>query len=119
MDKLIVRDIEFIGHCGITEEERTAGQRLSADIELAVDFKMASTTDRLQDSIDYVSVSRLIVSIGSGSKLNLLETLAEKMAGEILAKYNVSEILIRLRKCSVPVENIRGSFEVEIRRRQN
>ena len=119
MDKLIIKEIEFIGHCGITEEERITGQRLSADIELSVDIAIAANSDRLQDSIDYVAVSDLIVSIGSEGKFNLLETLAERMAQEVLGKYDVSEILIRLRKPSVPVAPIKGCFEVEIRRKRN
>lgn len=119
LDKLIIKEIEFIGHCGITEEERITGQRLSADIELSVDITMAAKSDQLQDSIDYVGVCNLVVSIGSEGKFNLLETVAERMAQEILGKYNVSEIVIRLRKCSVPVYPVRGCFEVEIRRTRN
>ena len=119
MDKLIIKEIELIGHCGITEDERTTGQRLSVDIELSTDITTAANSDLLQDSIDYVSVCNLIVSIGSEGKFNLLEALAERMAQEVLGKYNVSEILIRLRKTSVPVTPIRGCFEVEIRRKRN
>jgi len=119
LDKLIIKEIELIGHCGITEDERTTGQRLSVDIELSTDITTAANSDLLQDSIDYVSVCNLIVSIGSEGKFNLLEALAERMAQEVLGKYNVSEILIRLRKTSVPVTPIRGCFEVEIRRKRN
>ena len=119
MDKLIIKEIELIGHCGITEEERTTGQRLSVDIELSTDITTAAESDLLQDSIDYVSVCNLIVSIGSEGRFNLLEALAERMAQEVLGNYNVSEILIRLRKTSVPVTPIRGCFEVEIRRKRN
>lgn len=119
MDKLIIKEIELIGHCGITEEERITGQRLSVDIELTADITTAVKSDSLQDSIDYVSVCNLIVSIGSKEKFNLLETLAERMAQEVLREYNISEIVIRLRKTSVPVSPIRGCFEVEIRRIRN
>lgn len=114
MDKIIIKEIEFIGHCGITEEERIVGQRLSADIELSIDITPAANSDRIQDSIDYVGVCNKMVSIGSAEHCNLLETLAERMAREILSNYNVSEILIRLRKCSVPVDPIKGYFGVEI-----
>jgi len=118
LDKIIIKEIEFIGHCGITEEERIVGQRLSADIEISVDITTAANSDRIQDSIDYVGVCNKIVSIGSEEHCNLLETLAERMAREILSNYNVSEILIRLRKCSVPVDPIKGYFGVEIVRRR-
>ena len=118
LDKIIIKEIEFIGHCGITEEERIVVQRLSADIEISVDITTAANSDRIQDSIDYVGVCNKIVSIGSEEHCNLLETLAERMAREILSNYNVSEILIRLRKCSVPVDPIKGYFGVEIVRRR-
>lgn len=78
---------------------------------------MAANSDRLQDSIDYVAVCNLIVSIGSEGKFNLLETLAERMAQEVLNRYNVSEIVLHLRKCSVPVSHIKGCFEVAITRK--
>ena len=119
MDRLIVKDIEFIGHCGVTEEERSVGQRISADIEVTVDISKAVISDRLQDSVDYVDMCNRVVSIGSKEKCNLLETLAGRIAKEILDSYNVAEVLIRLRKCSVRVDAIKGYFEVEVTRKRS
>ena len=119
MDRLIVKDIEFIGHCGVTEEERSVGQRISADIEVTVDISKAVISDRLQDSVDYVDICNKVISIGSKEKCNLLETLAERIAKEIVDRYNVSEVLIRLRKCSVRVDAIKGYFEVEVTRKRS
>ncbi len=118
MDKFIVKDIEFIGHCGITEEERISGQRLSADIEVLLDFSKASISDRLEDTVNYVDLCNTLVSIGMKERYNLLETLAERVCGELLKSYNISEIILRIRKCSVLVDSIRGYFEVEIRRKR-
>ena len=54
MDRLIIKGIEFTGHCGITEEERASGQRLSADIEVTLDISKATASDRLEDTVNYV-----------------------------------------------------------------
>ena len=117
-DRLIIRDIEFIGHCGLTEEERTVGQRISADVEISFDISRAAASDRIEETINYVEVCKRVVSIGKSSGCHLLETLADKMAEEIINSYSVSEITLRLRKCSVPIEFIKGSFEVEITRKK-
>ena len=119
MDRLIIKGIEFTGHCGITEEERASGQRLSADIEVTLDISKATASDRLEDTVNYVEICDKVLAIGRLEKYNLLETLAERIASEILKSYNVTDVVIRLRKCSVPIEAIHGYFEVEIRRKKS
>lgn len=118
MDKLIIKDIQFTGHCGITEEERRAGQRISADIEVYIDISKAISSDRIEDTVDYVEICNKVVSIGMKEEFNLLETLAERISKEILQSYRVSEVAVRLRKCSVPVDAIKGYFGVEIKRKR-
>ena len=118
MDWLSIKDIEFIGHCGITEEERIVGQRISADIEVTLDLSKATVSDRLEDTVDYVSLCDKVVSIGRGESYHLLETLAERVAREILHGFKVSEVTVRLRKCPAPVEAIKGHFEVEVTRKK-
>lgn len=118
MDRLSIKEIEFIGHCGITEEERRVGQRISADIQITLDLSKATISDRLEDTVDYVSLCDQVVSIGRGESYHLLESLAESIAREILHGYRVSEVTVRLRKCPPPVEAIKGHFEVEITRKK-
>ncbi|MBI5406807.1 MAG: dihydroneopterin aldolase [Nitrospirae bacterium] len=118
MDRIIITDIEFIGHCGITEEERHVGQRISADIQITLDLSKVAASDRLEDTVDYVSLCDKVVSIGRGESYHLLETLAERVAREILQSFKVSEVTVRLRKCPAPVEAIKGHFEVEITRKR-
>jgi len=117
-DKLIIKDIEFIGHCGITEEERMVGQRISADIEIFMDIAKAASSDRIEDTIDYVEICKRIISIGRKEKFHLLETLANRISEEILKRFGAQEVRLILRKCSVPVEEIKGYFAVEVTRRR-
>ncbi|MDD5435685.1 MAG: dihydroneopterin aldolase [Nitrospira sp.] len=93
MDKFIVRDIEFIGHCGITEDERNSGQRLSADIEVFLDISKPAISDRLEDTVNYVEICNTIVSIGTTERYHLLEALADRICREILKNYNIPEIV--------------------------
>lgn len=119
MDRLIIKDIEFIGHCGITEEERMVGQRISADIEVSLDISRAAASDSMEETVDYVDICNKAVSIGRREEYHLLETLAARIGKEILESYKISEVTVRLRKCSVPVDAIKGYFGVEITRRRD
>ncbi len=114
MDRLAIYRIEFHGHCGVTEEERTIGQRLSVDVEMACDFSDAARSDQLKDTIDYDRLCGEIVKIGRESRVHLIETLAERIAGKILEDRRIASVTVRLKKCLPPREEIQGGVAVEI-----
>lgn len=114
MDKLAIYNIEFHGHCGVTQEERTIGQRLSIDVEIDCDVAGAARTDQLNDTIDYDRLCGEIVKIGRGSHVHLIETLAERIAGKVLEDRRVGSVIVRVKKCLPPREEIRGGVVVEI-----
>ncbi|MEO2053944.1 MAG: dihydroneopterin aldolase [Nitrospira sp.] len=90
--------MEFHGHCGITEAERSVGQHLSVDIALPCDFKKAAETDRLEETIDYDRLSSEISKLGRGQAVHLIKTLAEKIAEKVLENRQVHSVRIRLKK---------------------
>ncbi|HLG21191.1 MAG TPA: dihydroneopterin aldolase [Candidatus Manganitrophaceae bacterium] len=116
MDKLAIYDIEFHGHCGVTDEERAAGQRLSVDLELTCDLKSPALSDRLEAAVDYDLLCGKIVKIGRETRVHLVETLAEKIAEKVLEDRRIASVLVRVKKCHPLREEIRGGFVVEIRR---
>lgn len=114
MDKICIYQIEFDGHIGVTEEERSTPQPISVDIELTCDINTQS--DSLYDTIDYDAVCRKIVEIGRNSYLNLVETLAEKIVKTALEDSRVTSVLVRIKKCRPPLKEIKGGFVIEISR---
>ena len=117
MDRLAIYEIEFHGHCGVTEEERTIGQRLSIDVEMDVDLKEAARSDRLEETVDYDWLCGEIVKLGRESRVHLIETLAERVAGKILEDRRIASVTVRVRKRLPPREEIQGGVAVEIVRR--
>ena len=116
-DRILISRIEFHGHCGVTEEERRPGQRLSVDVEAALDLSAASRSDAVRDTVDYAAVSERVLEIGRNGKFALVETLAGRIAEDLLSRFPLlEEVTVRVRKCIPPVEAIQGTFEVEIRR---
>lgn len=116
MDKLIITDLQFHGHCGLSEAERRAGQRLSVDLEFYVDLQGVSDSKRQSEHPDYAQISAVVLEIGRKESFELLESLAERLAQGLLKQFAAREVVVRLKKVHPPVEAIRGYFGVEIRR---
>lgn len=117
MDKLIITDLEFHGHCGITKVEREVGQRLSLDLELYCELQKSSAADRLRGLPDYSQVASVVLDIGRKERFRLLESLAEHIARMLMKQFSVEGVVLRVKKFHPPVEAIQGYFGVEIRRR--
>ena len=79
-DKLLLEDVRFYGHHGVSKAEQTVGVWFSVDAELAVDLAPAVVSDDLGSTVDYGAVARRIVEIGTQGRVNLLERLAGLIA---------------------------------------
>lgn len=117
MTKIGVYSIVFDAHIGVTEEERGTLQQLSVDLELTGEINTDS--DHLEDTIDYDTLCRKIMKIGRESSMNLVETLAGKIAQMALLEPRVVAVLVRVKKLRPPLKEIQGGFAVEIQRRRN
>jgi len=116
MNKICIYQIEFDGHIGITEEERSVPQPISVDIELTCNINTCS--DNLYDTIDYDALCKKIMEIGRTTSLNLIEALAEKIVQNALQDAMVTSVLVRVKKCHPPLKEIKGGFVVEILRQR-
>ncbi len=99
--------LELHGRHGATEEERREGQRFLFDLELVV-RTAAAETDELADTIDYRRVVECVRAVSERRRFTLLEALAEAVAGELVERFPVSRVRVRVRKPEVrlaaPVE---------------
>ena len=116
MDIIKLSNIVFYAHHGYYEAERELGQRFELDIEVECDLEQASKTDELGDTVDYRKVYSLAKDTFENYKFKLLETVAEKISQQILDSFNVSAVLIRVRKPHVPLKGFLDHIEIEIKR---
>ena len=68
------------------------------DIEVEADLSRAGRTDRLEDTIDYTQVRAIAKETIEGESVNLLETLASRIADRILALPRVQAVTVRVVK---------------------
>lgn len=116
-DRLILKNMVFYGYHGAFAAEKELGQRIEVDAELYLDLKPSAAADDLDLGINYVEVYTLIKDIVEEREFNLLETIAETIADEILSAYTVEEVVVRVRKPFPPSGGILDYAEVEISRK--
>lgn len=94
------------GRHGVEEEERARPQPFLYDVR--VDVSDAVLSDRVEDTVDYREVVRLIREVSDGRQFRLLEAMAAAVADALLASFAVERVRVRVRKPEVrlaaPVE---------------
>jgi 7,8-dihydroneopterin aldolase/epimerase/oxygenase len=110
MDKVYIKDLKVETIIGIFEWEREVKQIISVDIEMDFDNKKAARSDDIKDALDYKKVGKRVVAFIEGSKVKLVESLAEKVAKIILKEFPVSKLVLTLSKPGA----LRGSESVGI-----
>ncbi len=117
MKKGIIRlnNIIFYAHHGYYQAERELGQKFQVDLEIEADFSRAIQSDSLNDAVDFEAIYHSVYNIFSSYKFTLLETLADRIAREVMEKFQVLSVLIRVRKPQVPLNGFLDNVEVELR----
>ncbi len=115
-DRIILRGAQFHGKHGVSPEERAVGGRVIVDIELEYDTTTAGISDNLSDTVNYSDVFKTVRAQVDEQNLSLLESLAQRIADAILAKFPANAVTVYVRKQPPPIKGIVESAGVEIRR---
>jgi dihydroneopterin aldolase len=106
--KIELAGIALRGYHGALDWERERGQSFIFDVELEVGD--AGSSDRLVDAVDYRDVVACVREVSDGRKFQLLEALAAALADELLARFPVEHVSVRVKKPEVrldlPVEYV-------------
>ena len=98
-----VRGLELSGFHGVLEEEQREGQRFVFDVTLAA-HDAGVRSDHLADTVDYTAVVARIREISDGRRFNLIEALAAAIADDLLQRFPVSRVRVRVRKPEVKLD---------------
>lgn len=110
MDKIFLEELKVDTVIGIWEWERRIRQTVVIDIEMSADIAKAAATDDVADTLNYKSVAKRIQSFVADSSFQLVETLAERIAGIIRDEHGVAWVKVRVNKPGA----IRGSKAVGV-----
>jgi dihydroneopterin aldolase len=110
LDRIDLRGLSGVGRHGVLAHERALGQRFVADVTLHLDTRDAARHDDLDRTVDYGAVSARVVAVITGEPVDLVETLAQRIADVVLAAERVRAVDVSVHKpqapLSVPFEDV-------------
>jgi dihydroneopterin aldolase len=98
MDIVYLHDLKVDCVIGVFEWERRIKQTLWIDLDMAADIKRAAASDRIEDTLDYKAVAKRVMGFVGDSQFQLVETLAEKIAGIVLGEFKLAWVRVRVNK---------------------
>jgi len=118
LDQIAVRGLSAVGHHGVFEFERREGQTFVVDVVLGVDTRAAAASDDLAQTVDYSAVASDVVALIEGEPVDLIETLAQRVADACLAREGVRAVEVTVHKPEAPVGVAFGDVTVTITRQR-
>jgi 7,8-dihydroneopterin aldolase/epimerase/oxygenase len=120
-DRILLSDMVFHGHHGTLPAENYLGQPFVVSIELRLDLRPAGTSDDLAKTVDYGEVHRMARDIVQGQPVQLIETLAEKIAAGTLDEHpSIEAVKVKVAKPHVRLgDTVLAGSAVEILRRRD
>ncbi|WP_175477200.1 2-amino-4-hydroxy-6-hydroxymethyldihydropteridine diphosphokinase [Ruania alba] len=116
LDEIRLLGVGGVGRHGVLPEERRDGQTFLVDLVLGVDTRAAATSDELTATVDYAAVAAQVVALIEGEPVNLIETLAARIADSALTYDGVHTVDVTVHKPEAPVGVPFTDVQVTIRR---
>ncbi len=110
LDRIFLRDIRVEAVLGIWEWERRIRQTVSIDLEFATDVRKAAENDSVDGALDYKRVAKRLIEYVGNSEFQLVESLAEAIAGIVIGEFGVSWVQVSVAKPGA----VEGSREVGV-----
>ena len=110
---VFIRDLIVTCLIGVHRHERKKPQRIRINLDLAVTEQSVISTDRLADVVCYEDVADRIRSIVNNGHVNLVETLAEKIASKCLEDRRIKATRVRIEKLDVFKDAASAGVEIE------
>ncbi|WP_133485911.1 dihydroneopterin aldolase [Aliiroseovarius marinus] len=114
-DRISVRDHVVDVEIGAFQAERGVTQRLSFSVVVEVSDHGGADTDDVDDILSYDTITEAIMAELEAERLNLLETLAERIAQRLLLAPQPQRVFVRIEK----LDRGPGKLGVEIVRDRN
>lgn len=115
-DRVRLHGLRFSGRHGVFAEERERDQPFVVNVDLFVDLRAAGASDDLAQTVDYGAVAQTVRAIIEGPSVQLIETLAERIAAELLRTTTAEAVWVRVAKPEAPIGVTFDTVAVEILR---
>lgn len=97
-DWIHIEQLEVSTHIGVPEEERGVPQRLTVSVSFWPYHEAGDLADKIENAVDYSDVVEETKNFVRDQSVNLIETLADRLAMHFLKHFRIQKVTIELRK---------------------
>lgn len=115
-DRITLAGLRVRGNHGVYGVERREGQDFVVDAVLEIDTSAAAGSDDVADTVDYGELASALAEVIGGAPVNLLETLAQRLADVCLADARVAATIVTVHKPQAPIPLSFADVAVTVRR---
>ncbi len=102
-DHIALTGLSATAHHGVFDHERADGQVFVIDVAVAVDLAPAAATDDLDRTIHYGILAERIVGAVERDPVDLIETVAERVAATVLEFGAATRVRVTVHKPGAPI----------------
>jgi dihydroneopterin aldolase len=118
-DRITLTGVRGFGYHGVFADEKRDGQEFVVDVTLRLDLRPAAASDDVRDTVHYGELAEQIVADIAGPAVDLIETLAARIADGILARSAVEAVVVTVHKPTAPITVPFGDVAVTIERERS
>lgn len=111
--RIFVRDLVLSARIGVHRHEKKREQRIRLNLDLAVSESPSPSSDRLSDVVCYEKIVNRVRALIAEGHVNLVETLAERIAAICFEDPQVRKATVRLEKLEVFADAASVGVEIE------
>ena len=102
-DRIALTGLRVRGFHGVLPAEREQGQDFVVDVVLWLDLTPAAASDDVGDTVHYGELAERLAAVVAGEPVDLIETLAERLAAVCLSDRRVRQVQVTVHKPSAPI----------------
>lgn len=102
-DRITLTGLRVHGRHGVHEHERARGQEFVVDATVWLDLRPAAAADQLSATLDYGALAQRAAQIVGGQPCNLIETVAARIATDVLSDPRVQAVEVTVHKPAAPL----------------
>lgn len=97
-DEIHIEQLEVSAHVGVPEQERANPQRLIISISFWPYPQIRDVADNIDQTVNYSLVAEEAKSFVRDQSVNLIETLADRLAAYLIKTFPIQKVTLELRK---------------------
>jgi dihydroneopterin aldolase len=103
LDEIVLTGLTVFGRHGVYDHERENGQEFTIDLRLRMPLNDAAASDDVADTVHYGELAEKVAEVVAGEPVNLIETLAERIADVALTDPRVHSVTVTVHKPHAPI----------------